>query len=130
MILKCCCSVVQPLKSYHDSPPTPSSETSSPYSPVERRDSNDSQDIGSSNSKGRQKREGKDEKLARKEGITEFISVDEIINLPMGNFIEIVDGYQLINVIPSDEFNDRLDLHQSQGMKEEQVGNVFLTFVR
>ena len=71
-----------------------------------------------------------DEMLARNEEITRFISVDEIINLPMGNLIEIIDGYQLINVIPSDEFNDRLDLHQSQGMKEEQVGNVFLTFVR
>ena len=98
-MIKFACSVVQHVEPYRDSPPTPSSETSSLYSPVERRDSNDSQDIGSTNSKGRQKREGKDEKLARKEGITEYISVDEIINLPMGNLIEFIDGYQLINVI-------------------------------
>ena len=31
------------------------------------------------------KREGK-ERLAKQEGITEYISVDEIINLPMGKF--------------------------------------------
>ena len=30
------------------------------------------------------RREGKDEKLARKKGITRFISVFDIINLPMG----------------------------------------------
>lgn len=47
-------------------------------------------------------REGKCEKFARENGITEFITVDDIINLPM------------------DEFNDRLDLHQSQGMTEKQ----------
>ena len=35
------------------------------------------------------KREGKEERLAKQEGITECISVDEIINLPMGKFKKI-----------------------------------------
>jgi len=90
------------LDHYHDSPLTTPSETSSSFSPSERRDSNDSQDVGRNLPTGKVKRLGKDEKLARQEGITEYITVDDIINLPM------------------DEFNDRLDLHQSQGMTEKQ----------
>ena len=71
----------QSLEPYSDSP----SETSSPFSPSERRESKDSQDNLHNNAEGRRrKREGKDEKLAREEGITEYISVYDIINLPMG----------------------------------------------
>ena len=45
---------------------------------------------GSSNGTEKKKRhrEGKDEKLAREKGITRFISVNDIINLPMGMFLK------------------------------------------
>ena len=43
-----------------------------------------SQDIGRNNAEGRRRREDIHERLARIEGITEFITVDDIINLPMG----------------------------------------------
>ena len=76
------------LDHYHDSPLTTPSETSSSFSPSERRDSNDSQDVGRNLPTGKVKRLGKDEKLARQEGITEYITVDDIINLPMGRFLE------------------------------------------
>ena len=78
----------QSLDQYRVSPLTPPSETSSTFSPSERRESNDSQDIGRNNSEGRRRREGKDERFARIEGITEFITVDDIINLPMGRFLK------------------------------------------
>merc|ERR1712110_1192991 len=71
-----------------------------------RRDSHDSQaSSGGSNGYGgkvRPKREGKDEKLAREKGITQFISVYDIINLPM------------------EEFTEQLDIHKSKGMTDEQ----------
>ena len=76
------------LESYHDSPLTPPSETSSPFSPSERRESRDSQDNLHNNAEGRRRRrEGKDEKLAREQGITEYISVYDIINLPVGRLL-------------------------------------------
>ena len=94
MILLFCCSA-HTYDHYRedDGPLTPPSETSSPFSPGERRDSNDSQDVsqsGRQQSSGKAKRLGKDEKLARAEDITLFISVDEIINLPMGRFVKII----------------------------------------
>ena len=89
----CHCKVSdQSLDQYRVSPLTPPSETSSTFSPSERRESNDSQDIGRHHSEGRRRREGKDERLARIEGITEFITVDDIINLPMGRFMKIIAG--------------------------------------
>ena len=54
---------------------------------ISRRDSHDSRSSssgGGSQEGEKKKREGKDEKLAREQGITEFISVWDIINLPMG----------------------------------------------
>ena len=79
---------------------TPPSDHSSPYSPSEdcrvRRGSNDSHDTVISSSisisstsdiKKREKRLGKDEKLAREKDITNYISVYDIINLPMGKMI-------------------------------------------
>lgn len=44
------------------------------------------------------KREGKEERLAKQEGITEYISVDEIINLPMGKFKKNRNLSKFINV--------------------------------
>ena len=84
------------LAQFRVSPLTPPSEASSPFSPGERRDSNDSQDIsqsGRNQSTGKAKRLGKDEKLARAEGIIQFISVHDIINLPMGRFVKIIPGF-------------------------------------
>ena len=51
-----------------------------------RRDSHDSNSTSASASL-KPKREGKDEKLARTKGITVYISVYDIINLPMGEKI-------------------------------------------
>ena len=51
-----------------------------------RRDSHDSNSTSASASL-KPKREGKDEKLARTKGITVYISVYDIINLPMGEEI-------------------------------------------
>jgi len=50
----------------------------------------------------REKRLGKDERLAREKGITQYITVSDIINLPM------------------DEFNERLEKAKLEGMTEEQ----------
>lgn len=72
-----------------------------------RRDSHESSQSSSSfkSSEPKKSREGKDEKLARQKGITEFISTNDIINLPM------------------DEFNDLLTKYRQQenGMTEEQA---------
>lgn len=72
-----------------------------------RRDSHESSQSSSSfkSSEPRKSREGKDEKLGREKGITVFISTNDIINLPM------------------DEFNDLLTKYRQQdnGMTEEQA---------
>jgi len=79
-------------------PSTSPSASSFMYIQTERRDSNES-----SSSNKSKKREGKDEKLAKEKGLTNFISTHDIINLPM------------------DEFNDALDKAKQLGMIEEQV---------
>ena len=65
-----------------------------------RRDSHDSNSTSASASL-KPKREGKDEKLARTKGITVYISVYDIINLPMGKeiFSFLLQIYNLIFII-------------------------------
>ena len=82
-------------------PLTPPSDSSSAYSPHshpedgrQRRDSNDSHDTVTSSAASttevkREKRLGKDEKLAISLGITKFINVYDIINLPWGKYEDI-----------------------------------------
>ena len=63
-----------------------------------RRDSHDSNSTSASASL-KPKREGKDEKLARTKGITVYISVYDIINLPMGKEIFSFLIYNLTFII-------------------------------
>merc|ERR1711915_205785 len=49
------------------------------------------------------KRESKDEKLAREKGITKFLSMHEILNLPI------------------EDLTKRLDRHKTEGMTYEQI---------
>jgi len=81
---------------------TPNNENglASNYSSSEssRRDSRDS----GIHCNEKKKREGKDEKLAREKGITKFIEVRDIINIPM------------------DEFNEKLEQFKTMGMTEDQ----------
>ena len=65
-----------------------------------RRDSHDSNSTSASASL-KPKREGKDEKLARTKGITVYISVYDIINLPMGEkvYFFLLQIYDLIFII-------------------------------
>ena len=66
----------------------------------------------------REKRLGKDERLAREKGITQYITVSDIINLPMSKHsLEM----NISTSISSDEFNERLEKAKLEGMTEEQV---------
>jgi len=90
---------------------TPPPENSYPYTdgyslPCPYTDeSEESQSSHSTSEPKKPSREGKDEKLAREKGITNFISTYDIINLPM------------------DEFNDKLQQCRlpEHGMTEEQI---------
>ena len=75
LMIKFCCSE-QSLEQYRVSPLTPPSETSSSFSPSERRDTNDSQ----------VKRESKYEKEIRAKALTPFISMDDF-KLPKSRFL-------------------------------------------
>jgi len=93
---------------------TPPPESSFPYDAQRkicgekladsRRESHESSlsSLSQKSNETKSKKPGKDERLAREKGITSFISVFEIINIPM------------------DEFNDRLAKHRTEGMTQEQ----------
>ena len=87
-----------------------------------RRDSHDSNSTSASASL-KPKREGKDEKLARTKGITVYISVYDIINLPMGEKINffLLQIDILFDIHHPEEFTEALDRHKLKGMTEEQV---------
>ena len=64
-------------------------------------------------------REGKDEKLAREKGIIRFISVFDIINLPMGEAFNS-EFKSVMKYIFTDEFTEKLDRYKGDGMTEDQ----------
>merc|ERR1719154_523105 len=81
-----------------------------------RRDSRDSQaSSGVSNSCGgklRPKREGKDEKLAREKGITKYISVHDIINIPNEELLEELEKFKARRGMTEEQFTIAKDIRR------------------
>merc|ERR1719500_118954 len=71
-----------------------------------------------------EKREGKDEKIAREKGLNIFISVYNIINIQMDEFNECLEQYKggvpLSGLVPGSVLNP--DIHKNQIIHDPETG--------